>query len=69
MCLCVYGGIFSEVGNAKWYDCKGLCRCALILCWAAKILCDEAYLEKSDQFQFNVHVLLQSGSRGMSYKQ
>jgi len=51
-------------------DCRGLCRCALILRRAAKILCDEASLEKSINFSsMCMYYFIQLGSRGMSYKQ
>ena len=50
-------------------DWKRLCRCAFILCRAAKILCYEASLEKSINFNLRCMYYIESGSRGVSYKQ
>ena len=50
-------------------DWKRLWMCALILCRAAKILCYEASLEKSTNFNLKCVYYTESGSRGVSYKQ
>lgn len=44
-------------------------RCALILCRAAKILSEEASLEKSINSNSGCMYYIESGSRVMSYKQ
>ena len=44
-------------------DLRRFCRCALILCRAAKILCDEASLEKSINFSSRCMYYIESGEQ------